>query len=272
MGSDVREKVKAYYGGIANKVNKQSKSNCCGGSSCCGSISDDSLIYKGEKLSGLPVEAVNASLGCGNPLVLAGLKEGEVVLDLGSGGGIDVLLASRYVGSCGKLYGLDMTDEMLELAEKNRRRMGVGNVEFIKGYIEDIPLDDNTVDAVISNCVINLSENKEKALSEAYRVLKPGGRLAISDIVALKAVPPEVRKQAGLWVSCVAGALEVEEYRAILERVGFRRIEIKPVHIYTKDIIEELLEGKKHLLGIEPGDELDLLDGAFAGAYVKAVK
>jgi ubiquinone/menaquinone biosynthesis C-methylase UbiE len=272
MNSDVKQKVKAYYGGIAKKVNKQEKSSCCGGSSCCSSISDDNIIYKGENLSGLPIEAVNASLGCGNPLILAGLKEGETVLDLGSGGGIDVLLASRYVGSTGKLYGLDMTDEMLALAEKNKKRMGVENVEFIKGYIEEIPLADNTVDAVISNCVINLSDDKEKALAEAYRVLKPGGRLAISDIVALKDVPPEMRKQAELWVSCVGGALEVEEYKTILERVGFRSIEIKPVHIYTKDIIEELLEEKKHLLGIEPGDELDLLDGAFAGAYVKAVK
>ncbi|MGE5676984.1 MAG: arsenite methyltransferase [Pseudomonadota bacterium] len=272
MNSDVKQKVKAYYGGIAKKVNKQEKSSCCGGSSCCSSISDDNIIYKGENLSGLPIEAVNASLGCGNPLLLAGLKEGETVLDLGSGGGIDVLLASRYVGSTGKLYGLDMTDEMLALAEKNKKRMGVENVEFIKGYIEEIPLADNTVDAIISNCVINLSDDKEKALAEAYRVLKPGGRLAISDIVALKDVPLEVRKQAELWVSCVGGALGVEEYKNILERVGFRSVEIKPVHIYTKDIIEELLEEKKHLLSIETGDEIELLDGAFAGAYVKAVK
>jgi SAM-dependent methyltransferase len=272
MNSDVKQKVKAYYGGIAKKVNKQEKSSCCGGSSCCSSISDDNIIYKGENLSGLPIEAVNASLGCGNPLVLAGLKEGETVLDLGSGGGIDVLLASRYVGSTGKLYGLDMTDEMLALAEKNKKRMGVENVEFIKGYIEEIPLAENTVDAINSNCVINLSDDKEKALAEAYRVLKAGGRLAISDIVALKDVPRSVRKQAEMWVSCVGGALEVEEYRTILEKVGFNSIEIKPVHIYTKDIIEELIKGKKHLLGIEPGDELDLLDGAFTGAYVKAVK
>jgi len=213
MSSDVKEKVKSYYGGIAKKVNTQSKSSCCGGSSCCSNINDDSIIYKGENLEHLPIEAVNASLGCANPLLLAGLKEGETVLDLGSGGGIDVLLATRYVGSTGKIYGLDMTDEMLELANKNKRKMGVRNVEFIKGYIEDIPLNDNTVDAVISNCVINLSDDKEKALAEAYRVVKEGGRLAISDIVVLKDVPQELKDMAELWVGCIAGALSMEQYK-----------------------------------------------------------
>ncbi|HYE83966.1 MAG TPA: arsenite methyltransferase [Clostridia bacterium] len=272
MSYDVKKKVKAYYGGIAKKVNTQSKSSCCGGSSCCSSVSNDSIIYKGEDLGHLPIEAVNASLGCANPLLLAQLKEGETVLDLGSGGGIDVLLATRYVGSTGKIYGLDMTDEMLELANKNKREMGVENVEFIKGYIEDIPLQDNMVDAVISNCVINLSEDKEKALSEAYRVLKAGGRLAISDIVVLKDVPQDIRRIAELWVGCIAGALSVEQYKTILEKVGFKNIEITPVHIYTKDVVTEILQQKKHLLDIKLDDTLESLDGAYAGAYIKAIK
>jgi len=272
MNFDIKQKVKEYYGGIAKQVDKQTKSSCCGGASCCDPISDDSLIYQGENLDNLPIEAVNASLGCANPLMLAQLKEGETVLDLGSGGGIDVLLATKYVGSSGKIYGLDMTDEMLQLANKNKAKMGVENVEFLKGYIEDIPLKDNLVDAVISNCVINLSEDKEKALSEAYRVIKTGGRLAISDIIVLKDVPQDVKKAAEMWVGCIAGALSVEEYRGILEKVGFRDIDIKPVHIYTKDVIEELLNQKKHLFDVDVSQLLELADGAFAGAYIKALK
>lgn len=272
MNYDVKEKVKEYYGGIAKTVNGKTKSSCCGGSSCCDSISDDSIIYQGENLKELPIEAINASLGCANPLLLAQLKEGETVLDLGSGGGIDVLLSTKYVGSKGKIYGLDMTDEMLELANKNKARMGVENVEFIKGYIEDIPLDDNIVDAVISNCVINLSEDKEKALSEAYRVLKEGGRLAVSDIIVLKDVPEDIKKAAEMWVGCIAGALSVEEYRTILEKVGFKNIEITPVHIYTKDVITDLLGEKKHLLKFDVTGMLESVDGAFAGAYIKAYK
>ncbi len=272
MSYDVKEQVKSFYGGIAKKVNTQSKSSCCGGSACCSNINDDSIIYKGEDLEQLPIEAVNASLGCANPLLLAALKEGETVLDLGSGGGIDVLLATRYVGSRGKIYGLDMTAEMLELANKNKKRMGVENVEFLKGYIEDIPLADNTVDAVISNCVINLSEDKEKALSEAYRVTKEGGRLAISDIIVLKDVPQDIKNMAELWVGCIAGALSAVEYKTILEKVGFNNIEITPVHIYTKEVILEILGQKNHLLQIEISKAIDLVDGAYAGAYIKASK
>ena len=272
MGNDIKQQVKDYYGGIAKKVNKQSKSSCCGGSSCCSNISDDSIIYQNENLENLPIEAINASLGCANPLFLAQLKEGEVVLDLGSGGGIDVLLATKYVGSQGKIYGLDVTDEMLELANKNKSKMGVQNVEFIKGYIEDIPLRDNTVDAVISNCVINLSEDKEKALSEAYRVIKDGGRLAISDIIVLRDVPQEIKNAAEMWVGCIAGALSVEDYEMILDKVGFKNIEITPVHVYTKDVIQDILQEKSHLLSIDVGNVLEQLDGAFAGAYIKAVK
>jgi ubiquinone/menaquinone biosynthesis C-methylase UbiE len=272
MSYDIKQQVKNYYGGIAKEVNKQSKSSCCGASSCCDTISDDSIIYQNENLDSLPIEAINASLGCANPLFLAQLKEGETVLDLGSGGRIDVLLATKYVGSKGKIYGLDMTDEMLELANKNKRKMGIENVEFIKGYIEDIPMADRTVDAVISNCVINLSEDKEKALGEAYRVIKEGGRLAISDIIVLKDVPQEIKKAAEAWVGCIAGALSAEEYRIILEKVGFNNIEIKPVHIYTKEVVKDLLQQKQHLISVDFSNILDQVDGAFAGAYIKAIK
>lgn len=278
MNKDVKDKVKEYYGGIAKSVDENSKSSCCGGtsccstSSCCGSISEESIIYKGEDLAKLPIEAVNASLGCANPLLLARLKEGETVLDLGSGGGIDVLLASRYVGDTGRIYGLDMTDEMLELANKNKAKMGVKNVEFLKGYIEDIPLPDNTVDAIISNCVINLSDDKERALSEAYRVIREGGRLAISDIISLREVPADIRKIAELWVGCIAGALNVDEYKRILQKVGFRDIQVEPVHIYTKEIVQELIRGRHELQETFKDLQWEQIDGAFAGAYIKAIK
>ena len=272
MEFNVKDKVKEYYGGIAKKVDSNTEGSCCGGgSSCCGS-GKESLLYKGQNLKDLPIEAINASLGCGNPLVLAGLKEGETVLDLGSGGGIDVLLASRYVGSTGKVYGLDMTDEMLALSQKNKSRMDAGNVEFLKGYIEDIPLSDDIIDVIMSNCVINLSEDKPKALSEAYRVLKNGGRLAISDIVVLKEVPEELKKRAELWAGCIAGALSIDEYSSILEQVGFRNIEVKPVHVYTRDIIEDLTGRKTGFLSESEMKYLDLLDGAYAGAYIRASK
>lgn len=271
MEFNVKEKVKEYYGGIAKKVDSSTKGTCCSGASCCGG-SKESLLYKGQSLKDLPAQAINASLGCGNPLVLARLKEGETVLDLGSGGGIDVLLASRYVGSTGKVYGLDMTDEMLELSNKNKRRMGAENVEFLKGYIEDIPLPVGAIDVIMSNCVINLSEDKHKALSEAYRVLKNGGRLAISDIVVLKEVPEEIRKKAELWAGCIAGALKVDEYIGILEQVGFKNIEVKPEHIYTKDVIEDLTGRKADFLNEVEMKHLYLLDGAYAGAYIRATK
>lgn len=272
MNFDVKKKVQEYYGGIAKKVNSKSKSSCCGGSGCCSDISNTSVIYKGQNLKDLPEEAINASLGCANPIIFAGLKEGEIVLDLGSGGGIDVLIASKYVGDTGKVYGLDMTDEMLNLANKNKEKMGVTNVEFIKGYIEDIPLNDETVDVIMSNCVINLSEDKERALKEAYRVLKRGGRLAIADIVALKDVSDEIRMRAEMWVGCIAGTIKVEEYREILQRVGFKNIEIEPIHIYTKDVIEGIMLEKKDIMEIDKKFDLIEVDGAFAGAYIKAVK
>lgn len=272
MDDNIKEKVKEYYGGIAKKVNERTESSCCSGSCCCKSISDNDLIYKGTDLKGLPIEAINASLGCANPLVFAEIKEGETVLDLGSGGGIDVLLAAKYVGESGKVYGLDMTDEMLELANKNKMKMGVTNVEFIKGYIEDIPLSDETVDVIMSNCVINLCEDKNKALSEAYRVIKNGGRLAIADIVRLKEVPEALRQQAEMWVGCIAGALTIEEYTQILKESGFNDVNIEIAHVYTKDVIESILSNKKILIDYDDSSNLELLDGAYAGALIKARK
>ncbi|KYO65529.1 arsenite methyltransferase [Thermovenabulum gondwanense] len=273
MDYNIKEKVKEYYGSIAKKVEKNSDSAgcCCCGPSCCGT-SSDIMFYEKEELKGLPEEAVNLSLGCANPVVFAKLKEGEVVLDLGSGGGIDALIAAKYVGEKGKVYGLDMTDEMLAVANKNKEKMGAKNVEFIKGYIEDIPLCDESVDVILSNCVINLCEDKEKALKEAYRVLKKGGRLAIADVVALKDIPESIKKRAELWAGCVAGTIKAEEYKDILMRVGFKDIEIIPAHVYTKDLIEGILADKNKLIELEREIDLNEIDGAFAGAYIKAVK
>lgn len=267
MEFDIREKVKEFYGNIASDVSKGDTSSCA----CCDEISKTSVIYDGVELDDLPIEAINASLGCSNPLVFAELKEGETVLDLGSGGGIDVLMSSKFVGKTGKIYGLDMTDEMLELANKNKEKMGVENVEFIKGYIENIPLPDNSVDVIISNCVINLSEDKKKALSEAYRVLKEGGRLAIADVVCLKEISPELKKQAELWAGCIAGTISIDEYTNILKKLGFKNIQIEPVYVYTRSIIKALMEEKQSMNGLKDVD-LDLVDGAFAGAHIKAYK
>lgn len=269
--ASIREEVKKHYGGIAAKVSQKSKSCCCGSDGCCGDIGSDSPLYSPEYLAGLPDEAIKASLGCANPVALANLQKGETVLDLGSGGGIDVLISSRFVGETGKVYGLDMTDEMLALAEENKKKHGAKNVEFIKGYIEDIPLGDESVDVITSNCVINLTENKETALREAYRVLKKGGRLAIADIVELKEMPGEIRKSVGMWVGCISGALAVREYERILKKVGFTEIEITPVNIYTKEAIKGFAEDKNLGYLYSTLDE-NLLDGAFAGAHVKAYK
>ncbi|MCX7773339.1 MAG: arsenite methyltransferase [Clostridia bacterium] len=271
MESEVRTKVKKFYGSIAKKVGA-SKSGCCGSSCGCGSISEASLIYDGENLQGLPEEALQASLGCANPLMFAKLREGETVLDLGSGGGINVLMAAKHVGSSGKVYGLDMTDEMLQLANQNKQKMGVTNVEFLKGYIEDIPLPDNSIEVIMSNCVINLSDDKEKALSEAFRVLKSGGRLAIADIITMKDIPQRVRSTAEMWSSCLGGTIKASEYKEILEKVGFQDIEIEPVHIYTRSVIEETFLKNRLFAGMIKKSYLDALDGAFAGAYIKAHK
>lgn len=271
MEKNIKDEIKTYYGGIAKKVSENSKASCGCKASCCGNTSNESVLYSKEFTEGLPVEAINASLGCANPLVLANLQQGETVLDLGSGGGIDVLISSKYVGEQGKVYGLDMTDEMLELANKNKQKTGAKNVEFIKGYIENIPLQDETVDVVTSNCVINLSDSKEDALGEAYRVLKKGGRLAIADIVQLKAVPDEIKQSIQMWVGCISGALTVEEYISILKKVGFKDIEVNAVNIYTKEVIKEIAESKK-LGDIFSKIDETAIDGVFAGAHVKAYK
>ncbi|HEY8893082.1 MAG TPA: arsenite methyltransferase [Clostridium sp.] len=271
MKENIKGQVKAYYGDIAKKVTAKSVSSCGCTAACCSKLTNDSLIYTKEFIKGLPEEAVNASLGCANPVVLANPQKGEVILDLGSGGGIDVFISSKYVGETGKVYGLDMTDEMLALANNNKEKMGVKNVEFLKGYIENIPLEDETIDVITSNCVINLCESKEDALKEAYRVLRNGGRLAIADIVELKSVPDEIRNNIQMWVGCIAGALNIEEYKEILKKVGFKNIEITPVNIYTKDIIQSIAQGK-NLGDVYSQMDAELLDGAFAGAHVKAYK
>ncbi len=224
MNFDIKKEVKKYYGEIAKNVDNGIKKGCCSNSSCCENISSSSIIYEGENLDDIPKDALEASLGCANPVVFANLKEGEIALDLGSGGGINVLMASKYVGPNGKIYGLDMTEEMIALANKNKVKMGVTNAEFLKGYIEDIPLKDNLVDVIMSNCVINLSDDKKKALAEAYRVLKQGGRLAIADIITIKDINPEIKQQISTWVGCLGGTLRSEEYREILiKRLTFSK-------------------------------------------------
>ncbi len=231
-GQEIKEEVRKRYGEAAKKAQASETAGCCGDESLEESAIS-STLYATDELQHLPQEAVIASLGCGNPVAVAALSEGESVLDLGSGGGIDVLLSARRVGPQGKAYGLDMTDEMLELARENQRQAGVTNVEFLKGEMEDVPLPDGSVDVIISNCVVNLSPDKGKVLAEAHRVLKPGGRVAIADIVARGEVPQELRRSLELWAGCVAGALEEGEYRAKLESAGFAEIEIETLQEYT---------------------------------------
>ena len=273
MERDIRETVRERYGKIASEIGqKEQIGGCCSFACGCGNqgMTDTSRNYAGTELSALPREAVEASLGCANPLVFAQIKDGETVLDLGSGGGIDVLLASRFVGDKGKVYGLDMTDEMLRLANENKAKMGVTNVEFIKGCIENIPMQDETVDAVISNCVINLSEDKEKALSEAFRVIRQGGRLRVADVVSLKEISPEFRKNAEMWCGCLAGTISAEEYESILQKCGFTNVKIEIAHVYTAEIIlSELLSGTGFVFD---DTKLDTMDGAFAGALISADK
>lgn len=272
MENDVRSSVKQTYGNIAKNI--QESSGCgCGCSPTPTSARSSNPVYEIIDLENLPPKAVEASLGCANPLVLAALQAGETVLDLGSGGGIDVFMASQSVGNTGKVYGLDMTDEMLALANENKQKMGISNVEFLKGYIEDIPLQDESVDVIMSNCVINLSEDKNRALSEAYRVLKKGGRLAIADVVTMKDIPDEIRQKAAMWSSCLGGTLKIDEYQNILQAVGFEYIDIEPVHVYTREFITSLSACscfEPLLQDVEI--DLDALDGAFAGALIKAKK
>ena len=266
MSEDIKKQIRHFYGKLAKNA-KKGNSCCCSGS-CCGPIANAPLIYGEEFLEGLPEEALAASQGCANPLVFADLKEGDVVLDLGSGGGIDAFLAAKIVGDSGKVYGLDMTDDMLALAEENRKKAGLTNVKFIKGYIEDIPLPDESVDVVISNCVVNLSEDKEKVFREIYRVIKKGGHLSIADIVTLKEVPDSVRQNMDLWVSCIAGSMPVDELNKALAHVGFKDISISVEHVYSKDVIKSMLGDEAKIDSVD----FDLLDGAFGSAVIKAVK
>jgi arsenite methyltransferase len=269
-GTDIKDVVREKYAEAALRVTS-SGSSCCGSAPAkttgCGDPITSNL-YDASQASQIPEEALLASLGCGNPTALAQLNAGEIVLDLGSGGGIDVLLSARRVGPTGKAYGLDMTDEMLALANENKRRAGVENVEFLKGEIEHIPLPDNSVDVIISNCVINLSADKDLVLREACRVLKPGGRFAVSDVVTRGEIPPEVRKNVLLWVGCVAGALEENEYRNKLARAGFEQISLEPTRVYRIEDAREFLSGHNiNVDAIAPH-----VDGKFMSAFVRAVK
>src|SRR6202049_2231148 len=241
---DIKEVVKQKYGEAALRV-KSGGSSCCGassGSGCGDPITSN--LYDGLEATQIPQEALLASLGCGNPTALAKLNPGEIVLDLGSGGGIDVLLSAKRVGPTGKAYGLDMTDAMLALANENKREAAANNVEFLKGEIEHIPLPDNSVDVIISNCVINLSADKDRVLHEAFRVLKPGGRFAVSDVVTRGEISPEIRQNILLWVGCVAGALQETEYREKLAATGFEQIEVEPTRIYRVEDAREFLSAE----------------------------
>jgi SAM-dependent methyltransferase len=265
---DVKEIVKEKYSQAALSV-RSGGGSCCGGSGVRErSFPITSNLYASSETESLPAEAVLASLGCGNPAALAQLNPGETVLDLGSGGGIDVLLSSHRVGPTGKAYGLDMTDEMLALARENQRKAGVENVEFLKGEIESIPLPNDSVDVIISNCVINLSADKDRVLREAFRVLKPGGRLAVSDVVTHGEIPQKIRQDVMLWVGCIAGALQDSEYIDKLSKVGFEAIEIRPTRVYNVEDAGEFLGGK----GIDVDALAFQVDGKFMSAFVRAVK
>lgn len=266
--TDIKELVKERYAEAALKVTSGGAS-CCGGTAASG-CSDPitSNLYDSSQADEIPEEAMLASLGCGNPTALAKLNVGEIVLDLGSGGGIDVLLSAKRVGPSGKAYGLDMTDEMLALANENKRKAGVENVEFLKGEMEHIPLPDNSVDVIISNCVINLSADKDRVLAEAFRVLKPGGRLAVSDVVTRGEVPPEIRKSMLLWVGCIAGALEESEYRQKLSRAGFDQVSVEPTRVYQIEDAREFLCGHN----IDVDAIAPEVNGKFMSAFVRALK
>ena len=267
---DIKSTVREKYGQAALRVSAGAGSSCCGGSSCGSDTVDPitSNLYSLADTATLPAEAVLASLGCGNPTALAELHEGEVVLDLGSGGGIDVLLSARRVGPTGKAYGLDMTDEMLELARSNRRKAGVENVEFLKGDIEAIPLPDASVDVIISNCVVNLAADKRKVITEAFRVLKPGGRFAVSDVVVRGEVPADVRSSMELWVGCIAGALTEGEFQSLLHEAGFEDVGIEPTRIYEFEDARAFLGGA----GLDSEVLAREVGGRVMGAFVRARK
>ena len=267
---EIKEIVKEKYGQAALRVTTGG-SSCCGASATvdgCGVDPITSHLYDANQTGQIPEEAVVASLGCGNPTALAQLNPGEVVLDLGSGGGIDVLLSAKRVGPTGKAYGLDMTDEMLALARENQRKSGLLNVEFLKGEIENIPLPDNSVDVIISNCVINLSGDKDRVLQEAFRVLKPGGRFAVSDVVVRGTVPDEVKRSMLLWVGCIAGALQDEQYASKLAKSGFDQIDIEPTRVYTIEDARTFLSAE----GIDVDSIAAQVDGRFMSAFIHATK
>jgi arsenite methyltransferase len=265
--TDIREVVKEKYGQAALRV-KSGGSSCCGATASTGCDPITANLYDAAQAGQIPEEALLASLGCGNPIALAKLNPGEVVLDLGSGGGIDVLLSAKRVGATGKAYGLDMTDQMLALANENKLKAGLANVEFLKGEIENIPLPDNSVDVIISNCVINLSADKDRVLREAFRVLKPGGRFAVSDVVTRGDMLPEIRQSVQAWVGCIAGSLEENDYRNKLATAGFEQIEVQPTRIYRAEDACEFLAGQ----GIDAAAIAPQVDGKFMGAFIRAVK
>ncbi len=268
MNSDIKSVVKEKYGQAALRVTSGG-SSCCGAASSIGSCDPiTSNLYDRSQAGQIPEEALLASLGCGNPTMLAKLNPGEIVLDLGSGGGIDALLSAKRVGPTGKAYGLDMTDEMLALANENKRKARIENVEFLKGEIEHIPLPDNSVDVIISNCVINLSSDKDQVVREAFRVLKPGGRLAVSDVVTRGEMLPEIRKNVLLWVGCVAGALEENDYRGKLASAGFEQIDLEPTRVYRIEDAREFLSGQN----IDVDAIAPQVDGKFMSAFIRAVK
>jgi ubiquinone/menaquinone biosynthesis C-methylase UbiE len=260
--------VQERYGEAALRVRSQ-KGGCCGTSSSLSQkdpITSD--LYESQQVGEIPEEALQASLGCGNPTALASLRPGETVLDLGSGGGIDVLLSAKRVGPTGKAFGLDMTDPMLELARENQRKSGLTNVEFLKGDIENIPLPDHSVDVIISNCVINLAADKNRVLQEAFRVLRPGGRLAVSDVVVRGQVPPAIRRNIELWIGCVAGALEESEYLEKLAKAGFEDIQVQPTRIYQGEDARDFLTDS----GLDPETLAPEVDGKFMSAFIRAKK
>jgi arsenite methyltransferase len=269
--ADIKEVVKEKYGEAALRVTG-GQTSCGCGANCCsvpGAVDPITVnLYDAKQTEGLPAEAVLASLGCGNPTALAALNPGEVVLDLGSGGGIDVLLSAKRVGPTGKAYGLDMTDEMLALARENQRKAGVANVEFLKGEIESVPLPDDSVDVIISNCVINLSADKDKVLAEAFRVLKPGGRFAVSDVITRGEIPEPLRQSVLLWVGCLAGALDETDYLERLRRAGFEEVSIEPTRVYKVEDAREFLSGH----GLDVDRIAPLVDGKFFSGFIRARK
>lgn len=269
VDDSVRETVRKKYSKLARQITIEGGSSCCGGSGTQRKPDPvTSNLYESDQLAGIPGNALLASLGCGNPTALADLNDGETVLDLGSGGGIDVLLSAKRVGSNGRVYGIDMSDEMLSLAHDNQKKAGIDNVEFLKGEIENIPLPDSAVDVIISNCVINLSVNKDRVLKEAFRVLKPGGRLAVSDIVFRGTMPDEIRRNVELWIGCVAGALEETEYRVKLENSGFVDISVEPTRIYNIEDARDILKDS----GVDLDSFATQVDGKVMSAFVRAKK